>query len=172
MIHNLETIEQEAEKKQSENDDLIPFLKNYSSVKLNSLVQEINKTVEPQIDCTRCGNCCKTLMINVEDDEAKIAADALKITKEDFEKKYLEKGTYGMAIINTIPCHFLNDNKCSIYNSRFAGCKEFPGLHLPNIEKRLFTVMMHYSRCPIIFNVIEELKIRTGFSSNLNQIHS
>jgi hypothetical protein len=50
-----------------------------------------------------------------------------------------------------------------VYEDRFAGCREFPALHLPFFTKRLFTVMMHYSRCPIIFNVVEKLKMKTGF---------
>ncbi|MFY7838983.1 MAG: YkgJ family cysteine cluster protein [Lacibacter sp.] len=68
-------------------------------------------------------------------------------------------------ILNKIPCHFLADNKCSIYEVRFAGCREFPALHLPQFNRRLFTVMMHYDRCPIIFNVMEELKSTTHFNA-------
>jgi hypothetical protein len=65
-----------------------------------------------------------------------------------------------------MPCHFLNNNKCTVYDYRFAGCREFPALHLPNFTKRLFTTFMHYDRCPIIYNVVEGLKKETGFMNN------
>ncbi|MBV9989122.1 MAG: hypothetical protein JO301_15695, partial [Chitinophagaceae bacterium] len=45
----------------------------------------------------------------------------------------------------------------------FAGCREFPALHVPGFRNRLFTTFMHYERCPIIFNVMEQLKDVIGF---------
>ena len=97
------------------------------------------------------------------EEEADRVAARLQLDRKNFDEQYLEKGGYGLMVINTIPCHFLADNKCTVYEDRFAGCREFPALHLPYFTKRLFTVMMHYNRCPIIFNVVEELKAETGF---------
>ena len=101
-------------------------------------------------------------MINVIDEEADKLATHLNQTRPEFDEQYLEKGS-SMMLINTMPCHFLADNKCTVYDYRFAGCREFPALHLPNFTKRLFTTFMHYDRCPIIYNVIEQLKLTTGF---------
>jgi len=103
-------------------------------------------------------------MINVTEDEADRVANHLQLNRKEFDEQYLEKGSHGLMVINTIPCHFLADNKCTVYEDRFAGCREFPALHLPSFIKRLFTVMMHYNRCPIIFNVVEKLKTETGFT--------
>jgi uncharacterized protein len=89
----------------------------------------------------------------------------LHMSREAFDAQYVEKGGHELMIINSIPCHFLSNNKCTIYENRFAGCKEFPALHLPHFNQRLFTVMMHYDRCPIIFNVMEELKKTTHFEA-------
>ena len=126
---------------------------------------ELNDTVTAQVDCTACGNCCKTLMINITEEEANAVADHLDHTRAVFDEQYVEKGSAGMMILNTIPCHFLKHNKCSIYDHRFAGCREFPGLQLPFFTERLFTIFMHYGRCPIIFNVVEHMKIRLDFYS-------
>ena len=60
--------------------------------------------------------------------------------------------------MNKIPCHFLHENKCTVYEARPTECREFPGLHKPGFIKRSFATFMHYGRCPIIFNVIEALK--------------
>ncbi len=104
-------------------------------------------------------------MINVTDEEADKLSHHLNESRTDFDNQYLEKGS-SMMVINAIPCHFLNGNKCSVYDNRFAGCREFPALHLPHFTKRLFTTFMHYNRCPIIYNVVEQLKTDTGFRLN------
>ena len=61
-------------------------------------------------------------------------------------------------IINTIPCHFLKGTSCSIYEHRFTECREFPHLNKPHFRGRLFGTMQYYEICPIIFNVVEQLK--------------
>ena len=170
MIHletNLAAIALQAEQKQSENDAFGSFLKSLSHPEnIDTIVHSLNDTILPQVDCTACGNCCKTLMINVTDEEANNLAAHLQQTRVEFDASCLEKGG-SMMVINTMPCHFLSEKKCTVYDYRFAGCREFPALHLPSFTKRLFTTFMHYNRCPIIYNVVEQLKLETGFVSKL-----
>jgi len=125
--------------------------------KVDEMVHALNEKIAPQIDCTACGNCCKSLMINVSNEEANDLSKHLNKSRKDFDEEYLEKSG-DMMLMNTIPCTFLNDNKCTVYEHRFAGCREFPAMHLPHFNKRLFTTFIHYSRCPIIYNVVESLK--------------
>jgi len=155
---NLLTISSLSIAREHENDRFKMFLQQVDSGQIDSKVLELNNTITPKIDCTQCGNCCKSLMITVSDEEANVLSSALNQTRENFDEQYLEKGSNGLMLINTIPCTFLSDNKCTIYENRFAGCREFPAMHLPNFKQRLFTSFMHYNRCPIIFNVIEQLK--------------
>lgn len=162
---SLSIIAETADEKQEENLRFADFLKQRNSQAVDEEVQRLNQLIEPKIDCTSCGNCCKSLMINVTAEEADRVAERLQIKRDEFDERYLEKGSHELMIINKIPCHFLADNKCTIYEDRFAGCREFPALHLPYFTGRLFSVMMHYDRCPIIFNVVEELKVSTGFTS-------
>jgi uncharacterized protein len=127
------------------------------------VVASLNSEIAPQIDCTSCGNCCKSLMVNINEQEASSLADHLRLSRDNFDNKYIEKGSNGIMLLNAIPCHFLSDNKCTVYEYRFEGCKEFPALHLPGFKKRAFTTFMHYDRCPIIFNVVERLKQELNF---------
>jgi Fe-S-cluster containining protein len=161
---NLAAIKEISEQKEEENDRFRAFLKLQDGEKLDEKVNQLNEAISPQIDCTACGNCCKTLMIVVEEEEADNLSSHLQQTREIFDGKYLEKGSNGMMLINQMPCHFLSENKCTVYENRFAGCREFPAMHLPNFKERLFTTFMHYERCPIIFNVVEELKKEIGFN--------
>ncbi|MFC4232086.1 YkgJ family cysteine cluster protein [Parasediminibacterium paludis] len=166
MIHietNLSTIAVLAVEKQSENEAFGSFLQSVAHPEqIDTLVYSLNNTISSKVDCTTCGNCCKTLMINVTEEEADNLATHLQQTRAQFDSTCLEKGG-SMMVINTMPCHFLSNQKCTVYDYRFAGCREFPALHLPNFTKRIFTTFMHYNRCPIIYNVVEQLKIEIGF---------
>ena len=133
------------------------------SKSLDKAVLNLSNTISPQIDCTACGNCCKSLMVNINNQEADNLAAHLGQNRAEFDEKYIEKGESGRMVLNAIPCHFLVGNSCSVYEHRFEGCKEFPAFHVPDFNKRLFTTYMHYDRCPIIFNVMETLKVDTGF---------
>ncbi len=149
--------------KEQENERFKEFVKESDGVEVDELVKKLAAIVSPTINCTECGNCCKSLMVCLNENEADALSNHLQQSRKDFDKKYLEKGSNGMMIMNQMPCHFLSDNKCTIYEYRFEGCKEFPGLHLPNFKRRLFTTFMHYDRCPIIFNVVEQMKERMDF---------
>ena len=155
---NLLTISSLSIAREHENERFKMFLQQIDGGQIDSKVLELNHAITPKIDCTQCGNCCKSLMITVSVEEANVLSTALNQTRENFDEQYLEKGSNGLMLINTIPCTFLSDNKCTVYQNRFAGCREFPAMHLPNFKQRLFTSFMHYNRCPIIFNVIEQLK--------------
>ncbi len=152
--------------RQQENDAFRTFVRNRNAATVDALVQEINSEVEAGIDCTQCGACCKGLMINVTEQETVQAASGAGITTAAFKERYIEESAGGQMVINTIPCHFLSDNKCSIYADRFAECRAFPHLNKPNFADRMFGTLMHYSICPIVYNVVEQLKIKLDFFSD------
>jgi len=161
---NLVAILEISTQKEQENERFRGFLKYQNGEELDAKVHQLNEVVTPKIDCTACGNCCKSLMIVVDEKEADILSKHLNQTREVFDGKYVEQGNNGMMIINQMPCHFLSGNMCTVYEHRFVGCREFPAMHLPNFKERLFTTFMHYERCPIIFNIVEGLKIGYGFT--------
>jgi len=166
-IVDLEFIKNKAIELEAENLKFQEFLRNLDSLSLDKTVFELSEAISPKIECTDCGNCCKSLMVNIDEDEANNLSAHLGQTRAEFDEKYLDKGESGRMVVNAIPCHFLVGNSCSVYTHRFAGCKEFPAFHVPDFNKRLFTTYMHYDRCPIIFNVMESLKVTSGFKAEL-----
>ena len=164
LTTTLKEIASAAEEKEAENLSFRSFLQSQDSDDIDELVQELDALITPQIDCTSCGNCCRNLMINVSEQEVNTLATHLNTSCKTLKEKYIETGSSNdMMIMNTIPCHFLHDNRCTIYEHRFAGCREFPALHLPKFNKRLFTTFTHYSTCLIIYNVVEAMKKRLAF---------
>lgn len=124
-----------------ENLQFQDFLREMDSESLDNAVLALSNTISPQIDCTQCGNCCKSLMVNINNQEADNLAAHLGQKREDFDNQYLEKGESGRMVLNAIPCHFLVGNSCSVYEHRFEGCKEFPAFHVKDFNKRLFTTL-------------------------------
>jgi len=162
---NLTQLQQAELEKADENFYFKEFLAHYDSHHVDTLVHALNDTITPKIDCTACGNCCRSLMINVTQPEVEKLAGHLNMSADKVKEKYVETSLMGDMIINRIPCHFLSGNTCSIYEHRFNECRDFPGLHKTNFTSRLFATFMHYGRCPIIYNVIEQLKIEVGFTN-------
>ena len=158
LVTDLSKIKQIAEEKQAENDLFRDFLKQQDDVAIDSMVHALSETITAQIDCTQCGNCCKSLMINITKEETIQLSNHLQISETQLIDQYIEQSEQGQMVINTIPCHFLKGTTCSIYEHRFTECREFPHLHKPHFTGRLFGTMQYYEICPIIFNVVEKLK--------------
>ena len=162
-ITDLHFIASQAPLKEEENDHFLSSLRNRDGIELDDIAHSLNKDVSSVIDCTACGNCCKTLVINVTHKEIGLLAKHLNLSEESTKEKYIEESQEGKCYINTIPCHFLSEKKCTIYEPRFTECRDFPHLHKPGFKARLAGTLMHYGRCPIIYNVIEEMKVKLGF---------
>lgn len=165
VLTDLNLLSQLEDEKREENYFFRAFLEGKNSDETDAMVFELNDTIAPLIDCTQCGNCCKSLMVNITEPEAAGLSSLLNLSIADLKEKYIETSLQGQMILNTIPCHFLKGTSCSIYEHRFTECREFPRLNRPGFTERLFSTLMHYGRCPIIFNVVEGLKKASGFTA-------
>ena len=91
-------------------------------------------------------------------------AEHLKMNIDATKEKYIEESQQGNYFINTIPCHFLKPIiNVPFMNIALRECRDFPHLHKPGFKARLPGTLMHYGRCPIVYNVIEEMKLLLGF---------
>jgi len=158
VITDISTLQELEITRAEDNDDFYLLLQQHDAKELDALVHTLNEQVSSAIDCTACGNCCRSLMINVEPGEPEILASHLNMTIPRLYEEFIEVSQQGKMIVNAIPCHFLSDNICTIYPQRFNECRQFPHLHKPGFVQRYPGTIMHYGRCPIIFNVIEKLK--------------
>jgi uncharacterized protein len=151
-----------------ENRHFIDHIRATDTNLLDQHVQQLNATIAPQISCTDCGNCCQTLMVNITEPECVRISNFLEKSTQEFKEEFVETSLTGeMMVLNKMPCHFLKNKSCSIYEHRFTECKEFPQLNNDNFKSRTFSTMMHYGRCPIIYNVMEQLKVVLNFKQAL-----
>lgn len=164
IITDLNLIAAKAKENHKENFAFRVFLKNADEDKTDRFVKKINAEVTSKIDCTQCANCCKQLEAGVTDDEIKKLAELKNLATEDFVKRFIQKDDYlGDAFLKHHPCTFLENNLCSIYENRPQACRDFPNTHKPGFTSRMLSMIDHYGICPIVFNVIERLKIDLDF---------
>ena len=94
------------EENQLANDQFGQFLLQMDPQEVDQKVQALNSEIAPKIDCTACGNCCKTLLININEKEADALSEHLDQTREIFDQKYLEKH-YKYQLLHLIILPFL-----------------------------------------------------------------
>ena len=158
MKSDLKKIEKSAKEKEDENFMFRLFLKGYDNDDLDDIVHELFRQVSAAIDCTACGNCCKTIPPHLNWEDILKLSETLEITPERFISDYVYKNKNDDLVMKRIPCPFLIEKKCAHYASRPADCASYPHLHKNDFASRLIGVIQNYSICPIVFNVYEALK--------------
>jgi Fe-S-cluster containining protein len=166
VSHHLETdlekISALAVLRAEENQRFRHFLKNRNTHKVDLLVQRLNNEIAPQIDCTACGNCCRNLSPYLTKEDLRRLTEAVQLPVDEVVVTYTETDEYGVSLKH-LPCGFLKDHKCSIYEHRPETCASFPHLHQPDFNSRARRTFDNYAICPIIFNVLERLKVEMHF---------
>ncbi|MES2778489.1 MAG: YkgJ family cysteine cluster protein [Bacteroidota bacterium] len=137
------------------------FLRGVASNEVDERIHRLSETVSAQVDCLQCANCCKKLEPGLEANEIETLATLKQQAIELFKQEYVAYD--GEALyLKTKPCMFLNDCSCTIYEHRPAACAGYPHLNQTDMKFRR-TLWENYSICPIVFNVVEELKVELGF---------
>jgi uncharacterized protein len=157
MEKDLNKIEIIAKEKEDENWIFRSFLKFYDE-EIDSIVHEMYHVVSSKVDCTNCGNCCKKIQPILDTDDITKLSKPLNINIVDFTDSFLKEDEDGNNVFKKQPCPFLENNKCTHYDSRPNACVSYPHLHKKGFVSRLFGVIDNYSICPIVFNVYELLK--------------
>jgi Fe-S-cluster containining protein len=163
MILDLVTIKQLGERNHDANFRFRSFLKGGNSAQIDRVVHELCDFYYSNIDCTKCGNCCTVMKPLILKKDLKSLSLATNRTIDEFKKEYTQIEKDGDMSFNKLPCPFLKDLKCSVYDCRPNDCRSYPHLHKKDFISRLFCVIDSYSICPIVFNVFEELKSRLHF---------
>jgi Fe-S-cluster containining protein len=151
---DLSKIQQLSHERDEENWEFRSWLKQYAPDDIDVLVKSLSRKYFTLIDCTECGNCCRSLHVEFKKSELHIIAKTLGHSIETFQKKYMSEGN-----VNP-PCPMLNGKLCSIYENRPDVCRSFPHLEQPEFTSRLIGVIDSVAICPIAFNAFEELKTK------------
>ncbi|MCG3154689.1 MAG: hypothetical protein DKINENOH_01283 [bacterium] len=159
LVTDLARIEKLSKQKENENWQFRSFLRSgrISPRRIDAIVQRLNHEVAPQIDCTKCANCCKTIAPTLDAEDVAAFAKGLAMPSEQLRNQHLMQAEEGFTF-NAKTCPFLVDNKCSNYDHRPKACASYPHLHKDGFVSRTIGVIDNCAICPIVFNVFERLR--------------
>ena len=149
---DLKRIYRLANRRERKNRNFLRWLKyrcTWSDRRVMKLQKETVARVWSEIDCTQCGN-----------NDISGLAKALEMTPREFRAQYTEKHRDGHRYMKQVPCPFLKARKCTLYESRPSRCRGFPYLHT-NIRGDMSGALDRAPYCPVVFNVLEELRADT-----------
>ena len=91
-------------------------------------------------------------------------AGVLDLTVPAFQEAYLEfNEDRGGQWFLPAPCPLLDGNLCRVYDARPASCREYPHLH-NDFRAASISRINNTFICPIVYNVVEEMKSALGWS--------
>jgi len=155
-----------AERKEDENWDFRHFIKCNDVEDLDDRVAHLARRVWSGIDCTTCANCCKEVRPTFSQNDVDRLARRLGLQSQQLIDSYLEpteNGADNPWQTRSTPCPFLKDDRCTVYDDRPADCRGYPYLYEPNFEGRTMAMIKRTFICPIVYDVLEELKASVGF---------
>jgi Fe-S-cluster containining protein len=161
---DLAKIERLAIQRENENFDFRMFLKSLDSKDVDKIVHRLHREVTHRIDCLECGNCCNSLVPKVREEEIIYLAGLDNITVEEYTMEHLDEDKYEASLfLKATPCRYLNGKACTIYENRPKECREYPYTHRRGFVFRTLNIIANYAICPIVFNIMENLKIELEY---------
>ena len=167
MITDLVQIKMLGEKKLDENLRFRRFMKSHDHS--DRILRRTAQGIEDQIDCTVCGNCCRTSTTELAGRDIEHLARHLRISPEQFLARYTtidpEDHARILKFTEDVGCVFLEGNLCSVYEVRPGTCQRYPHLVRGNgsIASRMWSMVDRASICPIVYNCLEAFKEELRF---------
>ncbi|OHD15113.1 MAG: hypothetical protein A2Z96_02745 [Spirochaetes bacterium GWB1_48_6] len=159
MIPEYEKILEKSKSQQKEIQRQMLFLSKLNKKNFDHIVADYHDEVFAEIDCLKCGNCCRVLGPRFRDKDVKIIAKEIGTTPGEFVAEYLKADVDAAGYdLKTVPCPFLElDNSCNIYKKRPLSCEEFPYTQDHNIQRHLVRLAHNTLICPGAFLIVEKI---------------
>lgn len=124
----------------------------------DALILPIAERITTQVDCTKCGNCCRQLNPPVREDEILQLAEKKGCSSREFATQFLHQNPkQDYFFLKQKPCIFLAETRCTIYESRPDSCADYPHLQSPGQKFRFGRTIEQAGTCSIVFHVLEEI---------------
>jgi Fe-S-cluster containining protein len=160
---NPEIVARRAVRLEEENWRFRTFVKMAKSrARIDTLAAELGRQVESRMDCTSCGACCRDNCIPVTEEEVERLARRVGTTVEAFRQAHMTRDDDGEPAIDARPCPFLSGTVCSVYEDRPDACRGYPYIG-GNVAASMTGIIERAGACPIVFEMLEQLKTAVGF---------
>jgi uncharacterized protein len=139
---------------------MLEAMTHISDEELDRMVDEVAAPVIAAIDCTQCGNCCRSLDVYLTPQDAQQLADGIDVPLHHIMTRHIDLesaravGEWGK--FKARPCAFLDGRLCSVYAHRPETCRTYPQF-TPDFRWTLEDTIDGAHICPIIYNVLERM---------------
>lgn len=163
LILDLDQIARLAEERRDEFEVMRYMLTmddDLDDAQIDTWVDAIAEPIRAAIDCTQCGNCCRSLDVYLTPNDAQNLAQGLDIPLDTVIETYVDREAavkfHEWGKFRARPCAFLKGNLCSIYPHRPETCRTYPQF-TPDFRWVLDDLLDGAHLCPIIYNVLDAM---------------
>ncbi len=119
----------------------------------DQIVAKYHDAVFANIDCTKCGNCCRALGPRFREMDIKLLCKETGDIPKAFKARYLKEDEEGIGyVLKELPCPYqTDDNLCSVYEHRTLSCQEFPHTQSRSIQRHLVRLAWNSLICPAAY---------------------
>lgn len=137
-------------------------LRDKTDKEVDRISRRLHREAFAIIDCTRCANCCKSMVPSFTGEEAQSVAGHLGMEDNEFVAKYLVPNEKQQRFRpKDQPCPFLDSEKrCAIYEVRPASCQDFPHTNRAGFASCSTFHAENSVTCPAVFYVIEQMRAK------------
>ena len=142
------------------------FLKIHADEKqLDKDFKELHEKYFKNFDCTKCRNCCREIGVSIQEDELNKICKYYNFDRQELKTKYLDE-EYGEYTNKNKSCPFLKDNnECQIKDCLPRSCIDYPYTDKEDRLDSLITIVQNSMICPVVYQILEDLKIKYHFKS-------
>ena len=166
MVTDLVQISLLGEKKREENLRFRKHMKAHDHS--DRILRRVAESIEEQIDCTQCANCCRVATAKVTGRDVERLAKYLRVKPARVTADYVvesEEEGHVLRREEGSGCVFLSGNECTVYDARPESCQRFPHVVRGNgsIASRMWEFVDRACYCPIVYNSLEAFKDELKF---------
>lgn len=123
------------------------------------IVHDYHNEIFSQIDCTKCGHCCRSYGPVFRNTDVKHICKELGTSEKEFTAKYLQPDSEGVGFeLQKLPCPLQNeDNSCSVYDVKPLSCSSFPHTLGRSIQRKLAGLAHDSLHCPAAYLICEKI---------------
>ncbi|MDX9897453.1 MAG: YkgJ family cysteine cluster protein [Spirochaetia bacterium] len=137
------------------------YLGKFHIKNFDHVVADFSEEAFLEIDCLKCGNCCRTIGPKMNEPEIKRACKAYGFEQKAFMSQRLERHDELGWMCASMPCPFLEENNtCGIYTLRPKDCDDFPYMTQRGIQRDLGRLAFNTVFCPAAYLIAEKILAR------------
>lgn len=134
------------------------YLGKFNIKNFDHIVADYSDEVFAEIDCLKCGNCCRTIGPKMNEPEIKRACKSMGLDQKAFVAEKLVRDEELGWMVAVMPCPFLrDDNACDIFDVRPRDCDDFPYMKDRGIQRNLGRLAFNSEFCPAAYLIAEKI---------------